>query len=66
MLRLQRLSQFLQLKVEHGEVLEGLSVVLLDYGEDVQGELAVARKGELVERRQTGQQHWRHDAVAKQ
>ena len=60
---LQSSGQLLQLKVDHGELLKGLMVVLLDCGEDVQGEPAGECKGELVERLQSGQQHWRHDGL---
>ena len=47
-------------------VVGGLGVVLLDYGEDVEGEPASEREGELVKRRQRGQKHWRHGGVTKQ
>ena len=63
---LQSSGQFLQLKVEHGELLKSLRVLLLDYGGSVQIEPAGECKGELVERRQTGQQHRHHDGVAEQ
>ena len=43
----------------------GLTVVLLDYGEDVEGELASERKGELIKRRHAGQEMRRHDGVAE-
>ena len=56
-------GQILQLKVERSFLLKRLRVVLLD-GEDVEGEPAGERKGELVERRQAGRQHWRHDGAA--
>ena len=55
---LQGSGQFLQLEVQQGAV-GGLRVVLLDYGEDVEGEPAGECKGELVKRRQAG-----HDIVA--
>ena len=59
-------GQISQLKVERSVFLNSLRVVLLDYGENVQGEPAREREEQLVERRQAGQQHWRHDCVAEQ
>ena len=47
-------------------VVGGLRVLLLDYGEDVEGKPAGEREGELVKRPQAGQQHWRHDGVDEQ
>ena len=53
-----------QAKVEQGVVVGGIRVVLLDYGEDVKGEPAGERKGELIKRRQAGQEMRRHDDVS--
>ena len=46
-------GQILQSEVEQGGV-GGPRVVLLEYGEDVEGKLTGEREGELVKRRQTG------------
>ena len=46
-------------------LLKSVRVVLLDYGENVQREKASEREGQLVERRQAGQQQWRHKGVTK-
>ena len=59
-------GQILQPEVERDVVVGGLGVILLDYGENVEGKPASEREGELVKRRQRGQKHRRHDRVAKQ
>ena len=41
-------------------------VILLDYGEDVEGKPASERQGKLLKRRQMGQEMRRHDGVAAQ
>ena len=54
-------------EVEQCVVVRGLRVVvLLDYGEDVEGNLAGERQGKLIKRRQVGQEMRRHDRVAEQ
>ena len=59
-------SQIHQPEVERCVIVGGLGAVLLDYGEDVEGEPAGEREGELVKRRQRGQKHWRYDGVTNQ
>ena len=53
-------------QVEQSVVIGGLREVLLDYGEDVEGKPAGEREGELIKRRQVGQEMRRHDGVAEQ
>ena len=62
--RLARLRQNPRAKVERSVVVGGLGVVLLDYGEDAEGEPASESEGELVKRRQNGQKHWRPEGVS--
>ena len=54
-------GQILQSKVE-----QGLRIVLLDHGEDVEGKPAGERKGKHIKRRQVGQEMRRHDDVSEQ
>ena len=65
-LRVSVSGQIVQLEVEQSAVVGGLRVVLLDYGEDFEGEPAGERKGELIKRGQAGQEMRRHEGVAKQ
>ena len=53
-------------EVEQCVVVRGLRVVLLDYGEDVEGNLAGERQGKLIKRPQVGQEMRRHERVAEQ
>ena len=57
-------GQILQPWVERSVVIEGLNVVLLGFGEDVEGKPAGERRARQAPT--AGQQHRRHDGVAEQ
>ena len=53
------------LQPKQSVVTGGLRVALVDNGEDVESKPAGEREGELVKRRQVGQEMRRHDGVAE-
>ena len=59
-------AQILQFKVKRCVLLQSDRVILLDYGEDVEGEAAREREEQLVSCRQAGQQQWSNKRVTEQ
>ena len=59
-------AQILYLLVERCVRLKSVRVVMLDYGENVQGDPPSERERQLVDCRQARQQHWRHKGVTEQ